>query len=147
MTSTDNSSSAYIARIQAQNIIASVANGTRGGIGFRGSLLLAKIESILNAPPLLVVNPNILSPIDLSGSVSGNGDVELTWTNRASGIIDTQLEKDIGDGWEIITHPVLGSSNTIAFQFFDNAYFRVSSITSEGVSLPSTALYFESLQG
>ena len=144
---TDRSSKAYIAQIQAQNIIASVANGTPGGPGFRGSLLLAQILSVLNAPPLVVVNPNILSPTDLSGCVSGNGNVELTWTNRASGIIDTQLEKDIGDGWEIIPHPVLGSSNTITFQFFDNAYFRVSSITSEGVSVPSTAFYLESVMG
>ncbi len=149
MTSTNNSSSAYIARIQAQNIIASVAGGTRGGLGFRGSLFLGQILSILNAPPLLDTSATILPPIDLSGSVVGNGDVTLTWTNRATGIIDTLIEKNVNDGngfvWEIITHPVLGTGNSFEFRFFNNGFFRVSSVTATGISVPSTPLYFESI--
>ena len=143
----DRSSSAYVARIRSQNIIASVANGIRGGIGFRGSLLLGQIVAILNAPPQVVTNVSILAPTDLSGSVSGNGDVVLTWTNRASGIIDTLVEKNLsdGNGWVTINHPTLGTGNSLSVQFFNNGFFRVSSVTATGTSVPSTSLYFESV--
>jgi hypothetical protein len=66
--STDRSTSAYIGRVKAQNIIASVSGGTPGGIGYQDSLLLGKIISVpVDKNPVYDSSSNEVS--DASGTL------------------------------------------------------------------------------
>ena len=141
---TDRSSKAYIARVQSQNVIASVENRVRGGIGFLIILPLAKILSVINAPPQIDTSANILPPTNLSASVVNNGNVTLTWVNNATGIIDTLVEINTGLNWDILTHDPLGAATSIQITFFQTGYFRVSSVTAGGISVPSEPILFQS---
>jgi hypothetical protein len=141
MTSTDSTSSGYISRMQARSIIASIANRTRPGPGVQSSIILGQIDSVLNAP---LVN-TILPPTDFSGTVFARGNILLRWSNNATGIIDTRVEQNINDdGWEIFNHSALGTGNSITLTFLGTGYFRVSSVTATGISVPSISLYFVS---
>jgi hypothetical protein len=148
MTSTDKSSSAYISLFQARNITASVANGTRGGSGSRGSLLLGQISSVLAAPPA------IPPPTDLSASTpqdgGSGGRTLLTWTNNASNIVDTLIETEevnfsgVPSGVYVpYSHSVLGSANSFITVFFGNFNIRVASITAAGTSARSNTIFVQ----
>ena len=128
---TDRSSKAYIAQIHAQNIIASVANGTPGGSGFQGALALGKINSVID-------EPSIPPPTDLSYSVLNSVGYgyrfRLTWTNMASDIIETLIETNIGSGWtEYIRAPAVTAVITVMSV---PVQLRLSSVTPSGTSVP-----------
>jgi len=132
---TDRSSKAYIATIQAQNIIASVANGTPGGTGFQGALTLGKIDSVINAPPEV----DIMPPTDLTYDVldASNNEYALIWMNVATGITDTLVELYINGVWILLDHSPLGDALCIPLVLTEDTQVRVSSVTATGTSVAS----------
>lgn len=146
MTSTDTSTSAYIARIQGNNIVSSIVGNTPAGTGYQRAFALAKVISVLEASIVQPVQPEppvqpIPPPTNLRFQTKAFGAVaELIWTNNAADILDTLIEKetDVPGVFEPIIHEVLGSLNTYTAQVSILAgKIRVSSITAAGTSAPS----------
>jgi hypothetical protein len=134
---TDRSSKAYIATIQAKNIIASVANGTPGGAGFQGALTLGKINSVIDAipepePTSIALTYEI---VDIS-----NGYYMLVWTPVATGITDTLIEYTYDTQWQTLPHDPLLDVACYDVTVIATIKFRVSSITDEGTSEPSNVI-------
>lgn len=132
---TDRSSKAYIATIQAKNIIASVANGTPGGAGFQGALTLGKINSVIDAPPEPTSIVLTYEIVDIS-----NGYYMLVWTPVATGITDTLIEYTYDTQWQTLAHDPLLDVACYDVTVPATLKFRVSSITDEGTSEPSNVI-------
>ena len=132
---TDRSSKAYIATIQAKNIIASVANGTPGGAGFQGALTLGKINSVIDAPPEPTSIFLTYEIVDIS-----NGYYMLVWTPVATGITDTLIEYNYTGQWQTLDHDPLLDVACYEITVPTTIQLRVSSITDEGTSEPSNVI-------
>jgi hypothetical protein len=140
---TDRSSKAYIAQIQAQNIIASVANGTPGGVGYQGALTLGKINSVIDGPPEPEPEPEpeptsivlTYEIVDIS-----NGYYMLVWTPVATSITDTLIEYTYDSQWETLEHSPLLDISCFDVTVPATIKFRVSSVTDEGTSEPSNVI-------
>lgn len=134
---TDRSSKAYIAQIQAQNITASIANGTPGGAGSQGALTLGKINSVINLtqPP---------APTELMFAVvDGSGTYNICWVNNATEIIDTLIELNSGTGWITYEHgPLLDPSAATLTDISGAVQVRVSTIGDGNIiSEPSNIVF------
>jgi hypothetical protein len=134
---TDRSSKAYIATIQARNIIASVANGTPGGAGFQGALTLGKINSVIDGSSAPESTSIVLTyeVVDIS-----NGYYMLVWTPVATDITDTLIEYTYDSQWQTLDHDPLLDVACYDVTVPSTIKFRVSSVTDEGTSEPSNII-------
>jgi len=135
MSNSDTSSRAYIARIQAQNIVATVASGGRGSnSGNFDSFLsttLGSIQSVIDLPPGPPGTPTLFvaTPDDTS--------IRLSWHNvgRVTGAII-----DISSGDVTTSTEITGSGNTYTITDL-SAYtlysVRVTSFNTVGLSAPT----------
>jgi len=124
---TDRTSKAYIAQIQAQNIIASIANGTPGGAGSQGALNLGKINSVLNLPQPPAPTELMFAAVDVSGTYRR---YNICWVNNATEVIDTLIELNSGTGWKTYEHgPLLDPSAATLNDISGAVQVRVSTIS------------------
>jgi hypothetical protein len=159
MTSTNTSSSGYIAQIQANNIVASVVGNTPAGRGYQQALTLGRIISVLEAPivePVPPVEPEppvqgIPAPTNLTKLNLDFIMKRLSWTNNATGILDTLIEVEYinsetgnpSGAYIAFPHEVLGSASSFIADFGDYVSVRVSSITAAGTSPRSESILLE----
>lgn len=139
MTSTDTSTSAYIARIQGDNIVAAVVGNTPAGKGYQRTFALAKIISVLETgPPPPPTNLNLVGAVDVSG-----GRARINWTNNITNVADTIIEINPGTGWSIYPHTPLLNANTILLTgLTGGVQVRVSTLSPQNnTSVPSNIIF------
>jgi hypothetical protein len=137
MTSTDNSSSAYISRTQARNLIASIANRTRAGPGVQNIVSLGQIVSVLDLP-----KPP--APTELIFASTGTaGTYDICWINNAPIVIDTLIELNPGTGWRTYAHgPLLDPSAATLTGISGAVQVRVSTIGPGNVTSDPSNIVF-----
>jgi hypothetical protein len=137
----NKSSSNYIARIQAQNIVAAVVSGGRGGNSgsFVPSLstTLGSIQSVFELPAGPPTAPN-----NLVASSFDDISIELSWNNTSS-ITGSVIEYESVSSGIIVPVTVSGSSTSyILTDLLENTSYsiRVTSVNNSGSSAPSASI-------
>ena len=144
MSNSDTSSRAYISRIQAQNITATVASGGRGSNSgsFTSflSTILGSIQSVIDPPASPPETPTLF------GAIYDDTSITLSW-NNVGNVTGTII--DILSGSTTTSTEITGSGNTktITGLIANTLYsVRVSSFNAVGPSVPTGYIVLTTLQ-
>ena len=139
MTSADNSSSAYIARVQGETIVAAVVGNTPPGKGYQRSFQLGRTMVILESgPPPAPTNLNLVGLVDASA-----GQARISWTNNITTVSDTIIEFNSGTGWSVYPHTPMLNANTIMLTGLSGGIqVRISTLSpGNNISVPSNVIF------
>jgi hypothetical protein len=144
MSNSDTSSRAYISRIQAQNITATVASGGRGSNSgsFTSflSTILGSIQSVIDPPASPPETPTLF------GAIYDDTSITLSW-NNVGNVTGTII--DILSGSTTTSTEITGSGNTKTITGLNaNTLYsvRVSSFNAVGPSVPTGYIVLTTLQ-
>ncbi len=142
MRNSDTSSSAYIEKIKAQNIITAVASGGRSGTNgsFKTSTSI-NIGSILSVADL--PEDPLIAPTDLVVTSVDDISAQISWVITSNIVTGSKIEYKVStsDVWIPITVP--GSSETYTFTgLISNTVYniRVTSVNNTRFSRPSASI-------